>query len=143
MVGCEDHLASRATTPGLAEQLKRSVIKAEEYQRVLGHGSFAPGNATGGLTTQEEKSLGAYAKSGTSKISGMIKPGDVPPRQGLYLLDIVPDGPVRFGFPNVSDNAEAVELIACGAHLFLFSTGRGSVVGSAVSPIVKICANPQ
>src|SRR5688500_8674667 len=136
MVGCEDHLASRATTPGLAEQLKRSVIKAEEYQRVLGHGSFAPGNAAGGLTTQEEKSLGAYTKSGTAAIVGLIKPGDVPARAGLYLLDVVPDGPVRFGFPNVSDNAEAVELAACGAHLILFSTGRGSVVGGAIAPIV-------
>ena len=50
---------------------------------------------------------------------------------------------MRFGFPNISDNAEAVELIACRAHLILFSTGRGSVVGSAISPIVKVCANPE
>ena len=95
-----------------------------------------------GLTTQEEKSLGAYAKSGSRPVAGMLKPGDLPPHGGLYLLDVVPDGEVRFGFPNISDNAEAVELIACGAHLILFSTGRGSVVGSAVSPMIKICANP-
>ncbi|HWT51689.1 MAG TPA: hydrolase, partial [Caulobacter sp.] len=41
------------------------------------------------------------------------------------------------------DNAEIVELIACGAHLTLFTTGRGSVVGSAVSPVIKVCANPE
>jgi len=110
---------------------------------VLGHGSFAPGNADGGLTTQEEKSMGAYSKSGTSPISGLIKPGDIPPSGGLYLLDVVPDGEPRFGFPNISDNAEIVELIACGAHLTLFTTGRGSVVGSAISPVLKICANPD
>ena len=67
----------------------------------------------------------------------------MPPRGGLYLLDVVPDGEVRFGFPNISDNAEIVELIACGCHLTLFTTGRGSVVGSAISPVIKICANPE
>lgn len=143
LIGCEQHMAQRAQTPELGEQLIRSVAKAEVYYATLGHGSFAPGNAAGGLTTQEEKSLGAYAKSGTSRIAGLIKPGDIPTVGGLYLLDVVPDGPVRFGFPNISDNAEAVELIACGAHVILFSTGRGSVVGSAISPIVKICANPE
>ena len=56
---------------------------------------------------------------------------------------MVPDGEVRFGFPNISDNAEIVELISCGAHLTLFTTGRGSVVGSAISPVIKICANPE
>ena len=86
--------------------------------------------------------MGAYSKSGSSPISGLIKPGDIPPRGGLYLLDVVPDGEPRFGFPNISDNAEIVELIACGSHLILFTTGRGSVVGSAISPVVKICANP-
>ena len=50
--------------------------------------------------------MGAYAKSGASPISGLIKPGDVPPHGGLYLLDVVPDGEVRFGFPNINDNAE-------------------------------------
>lgn len=87
--------------------------------------------------------MGAYAKSGASPISGLIKPGDIPPRGGLYLMDVVPDGEVRFGFPNISDNAEIVELIASGCHLVLFVTGRGSVAGSAVSPVVKICANPD
>jgi hypothetical protein len=61
--------------------------------------------------------MGAYSKSGSSPISGLIKPGDVPPRGGLYLLDVVPDGEPRFWLPNISDNAEIVELIACGSHL--------------------------
>jgi altronate dehydratase large subunit len=56
---------------------------------------------------------------------------------------VVPDGEVRFGFPNINDNAEIAELIACGCHAVLFVTGRGSVVGSAISPVVKICANPE
>jgi altronate dehydratase large subunit len=73
----------------------------------------------------------------------LIKPGDIPPRGGLYILDVVPDGEVRCGFPNINDNAEIAELIACGAHAVLFVTGRGSVVGSAIVPVVKICANPE
>lgn len=143
LIGCEAHMASRAATPELGKEIVACVEKAAHYYDVLGHGSFAPGNAEGGLTTQEEKSLGAYCKSGESKISGLIKPGDIPPKGGLYLLDVVPDGEVRFGFPNISDNAEIVELIACGAHITLFSTGRGSVVGSAISPVIKVCANPD
>lgn len=143
LVGCEAHMADRAATPELAREIVACVAKAERYYATLGHGSFAAGNAAGGLTTQEEKSLGAYAKSGAATIQGIVKPGDLPPAAGLYLLDVVPDGEVRFGFPNIADNAEIVELISCGAHLNLFTTGRGSVVGSAISPVIKICANPQ
>jgi altronate hydrolase len=143
LVGCEFHMQRRAATPELGDEIVRCVAKAAQYYSVLGHGSFAVGNAEGGLTTQEEKSLGAYAKSGDSAIRGILKPGDRPPAGGLYLLDVVPDGEVRFGFPNISDNAEIVELIACGSHLTLFTTGRGSVVGSAISPVIKVCANPQ
>ncbi|GGD11467.1 UxaA family hydrolase [Aquisalinus flavus] len=141
LIGCEGHMASRAITVELADEITRSVGKAARYYETLGHGSFAPGNAEGGLTTQEEKSMGAYAKSGSSQISGLIKPGDQPPSGGLFLLDVVPDGEVRFGFPNIADNAEIVELIACGCQLIIFTTGRGSVVGSAISPVIKVCSN--
>jgi altronate dehydratase large subunit len=142
LVGCEFHMKRRAVTPELGDEIVRTVEKASRYYTIMGHGSFAPGNADGGLTTLEEKSLGAYAKSGASPICGILKPGDLPPGGGLYLLDVVPDGEPRFGFPNISDNAEIVELIACGAHVTLFTTGRGSVVGSAISPVIKVCANP-
>lgn len=143
LIGCEAIMEARAATPALGRALRESVEKAARYYAALGYGSFAAGNADGGLTTIEEKSLGAYMKSGQSRISGLIKPGDAPPRGGLYLLDVVPDGEVRFGFPNISDNAEIVEMMACGAHLTLFVTGRGSVVGSALAPVIKIAANPE
>ncbi len=142
LIGCEEIMADRAATPELAEELRASVAKAARYYAELGYGSFAAGNADGGLSTIEEKSMGAYAKSGSSSIYGLIKPGDRPPRGGLYLMDVVPDGEVRFGFPNISDNAEIVEMMASGAHLTLFVTGRGSVVGSALAPVIKIAANP-
>jgi altronate dehydratase large subunit len=143
MIGLEEVMSARAVTPELGHELKASVEKAAFYYKKMGHASFAPGNAEGGLTTIEEKSIGAYCKSGDSPISGLIKPGDVPRKGGLYLLDVVPDGEPRFGFPNINDNAEIAELIACGSHVILFTTGRGSVVGSAIAPVIKICANPE
>ena len=143
LIGCEHHMAERAVTDELGNEIVAAVDKARHYYDVLGHGSFASGNAEGELTTQEEKSMGAYAKSGFGPIHGLIKPGDVPSKGGLYLLDVIPDGEVRFGFPNISDVGEIGELIACGCHLIVFTTGRGSVVGSAVSPIIKVCGNPQ
>jgi altronate hydrolase len=143
LIGCEHIMAARAATPALAAELEGAVAKAARYYATLGYGSFAAGNADGGLSTIEEKSMGAYAKSGRSAIVGLIKPGDIPQTGGLYLLDVVPDGEVRFGFPNINDNAEIAELIACGSHVVLFVTGRGSVVGSAISPVIKICANPE
>ncbi|MBX9629861.1 MAG: UxaA family hydrolase [Burkholderiales bacterium] len=143
LIGMEHWMAERAQHPALGEEIVKTVAKAAKYYATYGHASIGPGNADGGLTTIEEKSLGAYAKSGQSIISGIIKPGDVPVGGGLYLLDVVPDGEPRFGFPNISDNAEIAELIACGSHVILFSTGRGSVVGSALAPVIKVCANPE
>ena len=143
LIGCEQHMAARAVTPELGAQIVERVAKAARYYTGMGHGSFAPGNAEGGLTTLEEKSLGAYTKSGSGPIHGVVTPGQRLPGPGLYLLDVVPEGPPRWGFPNINDNAEIAELAAAGAHVVLFTTGRGSVVGSAVAPVVKICANPQ
>jgi len=143
LIGCEQIMADRAVTPELGEEIMKSVEKAEQYYTKMGYGSFAPGNAEGGLSTQEEKSMGAYAKSGSSQIHGLIKPGDIPRQSGLYLMDVVPDGEPMFGFPNIADSAEIIELIASGSHVILFTTGRGSVVGSPISPVIKVCANPE
>jgi altronate dehydratase large subunit len=143
MIGCEGEMALRASTPQVADAINAAVLKAEDYYRAMGYGSFAPGNAEGGLSSQEEKSAGAYVKSGARPIKGVIRPTERPSSGGLYLLDVVPDGTPKFGFPNIADNAEIVELMACGAHVTLFTTGRGSVVGSAIAPVIKVCANPE
>jgi altronate hydrolase len=143
LIGCEHHMARRAATPELGREIVRAVEKADRYYRDLEHGSFGGGNIAGGLSTIEEKSIGAYAKSGTRPIVGLLKPGTQPTRPGLYLMDMVNDGEVRFGIPNINDTATVIELIACGCHMVLFSTGRGSVVGSAIAPVIKVCANPE
>jgi altronate hydrolase len=143
LFGCEQHMAARALTPALGDEIKRAMAKATRHYAALDQSSFGGGNITGGLSTIEEKSIGAYAKSGTKPIVGMLRPGILPPRPGLYLMDMVPDEVSKWGFANINDNATIVEQIACGAQIVLFSTGRGSVVGSAISPVIKICANPE
>src|SRR5690625_7736702 len=109
----------------------------------IGLGILEPDKSDHGLPTVEKKSMGAFSKSVSSPCSGLLKPGYQAPAGCLYLMDVVPDGEPRFGFPNISDNAEIVEMIASGCHLILFTTGRGSVVGSAISPVLKVCANPD
>jgi altronate hydrolase len=143
LFGCERHMAARAANPALAAEILAVMEKSARYYGTMEHGSFGGGNISGGLSTVEEKSIGAYTKSGTRPIVGLLKPGTRPPSAGLYLMDMVPDGPVRWGFPNINDTTEVVEMIACGVHLTLFSTGRGSVVGSAIAPVIKVCANPE
>ncbi|WP_299427638.1 UxaA family hydrolase [uncultured Shimia sp.] len=143
LIGCEHVMADRVADEALRPAIIASVDKAAKYYEAMGYGSFSNGNATGGLSTIEEKSLGAYAKSGQSKIAGILRPAQTAPAGGLYLLDVVPDGPPKYGYPNINDNAEIIELISCGAHVVIFVTGRGSVVGSAISPVLKVCANPE
>jgi altronate dehydratase large subunit len=142
LLGCESSLGKRAVNEEVRAEILRSIEIAREWGDRTGQRAISSGNIEGGLTTIEEKSLGAYAKSGQSSICGILKPGDTPIRGGLYLMDMIPDGDVRWGFPNINDNTEVAELIACGSHVVLFSTGRGSVVGSAVSPVIQVCANP-
>lgn len=142
LIGCEQLLQDRAVTPELGVQLYNCIVKANNYYKQMGHDSFSAGNATGGLTTIEEKSLGSYCKSGSRPIQGLTYPGIRPISAGLWMMDVVPDGEARWGFPNINDNAEIMEMIACGCHLVLYTTGRGSVAGSAISPVVKVCSNP-
>jgi altronate hydrolase len=143
LIGCESHLADRGETPEVSAALSAAVEKAMRYHNDLGHGSFGGGNISHGLSTLEEKSLGAYSKSGSRKIRGVLKPGDKLSRAGLYLLDTVNDGPVRYGIPNINDTQTITEMVACGCHLILFTTGAGSVVGQAVAPVIKCVSNTR
>ena len=143
LIGCEQLLRARAITPELGDRLYNCIVKADKYYKQMGHDSFSAGNATGGLTTIEEKSLGSYCKSGSRQISGLTYPAQQPTTAGLWMMDVVPDGEARWGFPNINDNAEIMEMIACGCHIVLYTTGRGSVAGSAISPVIKVCSNPE
>lgn len=144
MLGCADLIARRAATPEVAAALAATVEKAEKFSLHAGHFSISPGNHFGGLTTIEEKSMGAFVKCGTRPIQGLIKVGARPSGKGLYVLDSVPDpSSFTFGYSNPNDSEGILDLISCGAHLVVFTTGRGSVIGSVISPVLKVCGNPQ
>jgi altronate dehydratase large subunit len=142
--GCSGIASRRAASPEVAGQIKDAIQKAETYSLKVDQFSIAPGNRSGGLTTIEEKSMGAFSKSGTRPFNGVIKVSQTPPAKGLYLLDTVPDpSPFLFGYANLNDSEGILALLSCGAHLVLFTTGRGSVIGSALAPVLKVCGNPQ
>jgi altronate dehydratase large subunit len=144
MLGCAEIAARRAVNDQVARQVRTTIRKAEAFALRAEQFSIAPGNATGGLTTIEEKSMGAFAKSGTRPIQGVIKVTEKPGGPGVYLLDTVPDpSSFPFGHSNPNDSEGILALISCGAHIVVFTTGRGSVIGSVVSPVLKVCGNPR
>ena len=89
-------------------------------------------NIAGGLTTIEEKSLGAIAKSGSQPIEGLVGYGQHPLGKGLWIMD-APAAAV--------ENLTAIA--ASGAQAIMFVTGSGNPVGHPISPTIKICANSQ
>jgi altronate hydrolase len=142
MIGLRHLLLQRAANPEAAERLGATYDKAERYCREVRQYSVSPGNFAGGLTTIEEKSLGAFAKSGSRPIQGVVRVAEPPPRPGLWLLDSVPDPHfMQFGYTNPNDTEGLMDLISAGAQIILFVTGRGSVIGSPVSPLLKITGN--
>lgn len=143
LIGCEELLRARGATPEIGDRLAATVAKADAYYKKMGHDSISQGNVDGGLASIIEKSRGAYMKSGSRTIRGIVKPGEIPARHGLWFMDVVPDGEAKWGFPNLSDTAEIVELASCGAQTVLYTTGRGSVAGAAIVPVVKVCSNPD
>ena len=159
MIGLREHMLSRAATPAAAEQLAAAYDKAMRYcrdrlfdadpERIAeesrsGLTLFEAGlvAVVQGLTTIEEKSLGAFAKGGTRPIQGVIKVAESPPRPGLWILDSVPDAHfMQFGYTNPNDTEGIMDLISAGSQIVLFVTGRGSVIGSPIAPLIKITGN--
>jgi altronate hydrolase len=144
MLGCAEIVARRGATPDVARRLREAVEKAERFSLQIDQFSIAPGNHEGGLTTIEEKSMGAFAKCGTRPVQGVVKVAEAPAGKGLYVLDSVPDDyPFLFGYSNPNDSEGILDLISCGAHVVAFTTGRGTVIGSVISPVLKVCGNPK
>ena len=143
LIGCEELLRARGATPEVGDRLAATVAKADAYYKKMGHDSISRGNVEGGLASIVETSRGAYMQRGSRPIRGIVRPGEPPPGRGLWFMDVVPDGEAKWGFPNLSDTAEIVELASCGAQVVLYTTGRGSVAGCALVPVVTVCANPD
>lgn len=144
MIGLREVLASRAATPEARLQIEQTYDKAERYCKSVRQYSISPGNFAGGLTTIEEKSLGAVAKSGTRPIQGVIRVAERPSHSGLWLMDSVPDETfMQFGYTNPNDTEGIMDLISAGSQIVLFVTGRGSVIGSPIAPLIKITGNSR
>lgn len=141
-IGLKNLLVSRAADEEAAEQIAYTYDKALEYCKSVHQYSVSPGNFAGGLSTIEEKSMGAVIKSGSQPIRGVIKVAQTPPSNGLWLLDSTPDPYwMQFGITNPNDNEGLMDLISNGCHLVFLVTGRGNVVGSAVAPCIKVTGN--
>lgn len=144
MIGLRDILAVRAASEEARAQLTAAYDKAVAYCQSVRQFSASPGNFAGGLTTIEEKSMGAFAKSGSRPIQGVIKVGEPPRGPGLWIMDSVPDPHfMQFGYTNPNDTEGIMDLISSGAQIVLFVTGRGSVIGSPIAPLIKITGNDQ
>ena len=143
-IGLGEQLLRRAANKQAEKEIQFTYGKALAYCRQVRQNSISPGNFAGGLSTIEEKSMGAVIKSGSRPIQGVIKVSCPPPHPGLWLLDSTPDPYwMQFGITNPNDNEGLMDLISCGAHIVFLVTGRGNVVGSAVSPCIKITGNGE
>lgn len=133
--GAEQLLLRRATSPEVAEKLIERIRWWERYTEMNG-GSMdnnpSPGNKAGGLTTILEKSLGAAAKGGTTPLTKVYEYAEAVTEKGLVFMDTP-------GFDPVS----ATGQIAGGAHVVVFTTGRGSAFGSKPAPTIKVATNDR
>jgi len=136
MIGAEHVLARRAKTPEVAEQMLKVVHELEEKIKSLGvdiRGSNpTPGNIRGGLSTIEEKSLGAIVKGGSKPIQGVLDYGEKPDGKGLYIM-VSPGREIEF----------LTGPVAGGAQIMIFTTGRGAPQGYPIAPVIKVCGNPR
>lgn len=134
-LGAEHILARRAASPAVADRIFEIVAAMEKRAMSLGcdmrKGQPTPGNILGGLSTIEEKSLGAIVKSGTRSIQGVLNyPDRIIDQKGLWIKDT----PGRE--PEILTG-----MAATGAQAMMFSTGRGAPQGFPSMPVIKICGN--
>jgi len=134
LIGAEHLLANRAVTPAVAASIYRIIHRYEAVVRAHGEdirgANPAPGNIEGGLTTIEEKSLGAAKKGGTRTIREVVEYAVRPASRGLVIMDT----------PG-NDIEQMVGMVAGGAQVAAFTTGRGTPTGCPIVPVIKIATN--
>ena len=122
---------TRETAEAIIEQMRRTYRTCKFYGKSIEQGNPAPGNIAGGISTLKEKALGNIMKGGTAPIEGMLGVGEQPEIKGLFVCD-------NAGI----DPASLFALTASSANILLYSTGRGSPVGSPLAPAIKLTASP-
>lgn len=136
LIGAEHLLVKRAKTKAISQKLLNIVNKMEQRATLMGvdlrEGQPSPGNIAGGLTTIEEKSLGTIYKGGSAQIEDVLGYAHKPSKKGFFIMD----SPGQ-------DVESIVGMIAGGAQLIMFTTGRGSITGSQLAPVIKITGNPR
>ena len=131
--GAEHLLTRRAVNRKVADQLIDCIRWWEEYTAQLGgemDNNPTPGNKAGGLTTILEKSLGAVAKGGTAPLRAVYRYAEPVTERGLVFMDTPGYDPVSI-----------TGMVAGGANILCFTTGRGSVFGCRPAPSLKLATN--
>ncbi|HEX7286107.1 MAG TPA: altronate dehydratase family protein [Candidatus Angelobacter sp.] len=131
--GAEHILALRAKDAATARAVYEMVDWYKDYAGKWGaelNQNPSPGNIKGGLLNITIKSLGAIAKAGTTRVEGLTAYGTPPRGRGLFLMQ----GP---GY----DQESTPGLVAAGATVVVFTTGRGSTIGNAIAPVIKLASN--
>ena len=134
ILGAEHLLAARAKDPKVGEKIVQMVARYESsinYEGIDIRGAQpSRGNIEGGLSTLEEKSLGAAKKAGNAPFTGVLEFGEIPTEAGLYFMD--------------TPGHDIEQLAGFGAghiNIVVFTSGRGTPTGSAIMPTIKVSTN--
>jgi altronate dehydratase large subunit len=134
ILGAEHLLAARAIDPEVGKRIVAMVSRYEasiNYEGIDIRGAQpSRGNIEGGLSTLEEKSLGAAKKAGNAPLTGVLEFGEIPATPGLYFMD--------------TPGHDIEQLAGFGAghiNVVVFTSGRGTPTGSAIMPTIKVSTN--
>lgn len=135
-IGAEHVLARRGATPEIHDQIIRICEEYEKHLALAGQdcraGQPTPGNKAGGLSTIEEKSLGCILKGGTRPVVEVLPEGVRPTKKGALIMDTP-------GY----DISSVTSMVAGGATVVVFTTGRGTPTGQALTPVLKVTGNRE
>jgi D-galactarate dehydratase / Altronate hydrolase, C terminus. len=136
LIGTEHILAARAKNERVKNQILTIVHGLEEEFHRLGidvrGANPSPGNMKGGLSTLEEKALGGILKGGTTTINEVVPYGIRPKEKGLVIMDTP-------GY----DIESVTGMVAGGAQICVFTTGRGTPIGNPIVPVIKVTGNRE